>query len=340
MIEEWSTFARRVRVVRPVGLDPTGVMGPTPGQARGPGWRRTSWGLYVPADVDQDVVEQRIVEAAARLRTGAVTGWAALRLHRGGYFDGLGRDGHTRRLVDLAVGSDRLRSLPGVELHRNEVREEEVVIRYGVRCVIAERAVFDEMRWASTLDERVVAMDMAAAAELTSIRRMEAYTRGAAHLPGRFDVLWALTLADEHAKSPQEVRLRLIWRRAAGWPAPLCNPTIVDLGGRLIGVPDLLDEASGVVGEFSGAHHRRRERHRRDVARENRFRDAGLEPFEVVGADLDDRDLVVHRMRAARQRAGRHPRLWVVVPDDRPSLDDRLDLRDHLRTMAERDQPG
>ena len=339
MSEEWSPVARRVRVVRPSRLDPGGRTGPTPGQSRGPGWRRTSWGLHVPADVGDDLVEQRIVEAAARLRTGAVTGWAALRLHRGGYFDGLDRDGRTRLPVDLALDSDRLRPQPGVRLHRNQVREDEVVIRYGVRCVIAERAVFDAMRWAPTLEDRVVAMDMAAAAELTSIRRVNAYTRAAARLPGRFDVLWALTWADEHALSPQEVRLRLIWRRAAGWPAPLCNPTLVDLGGRLIGMPDLLDVTSGVVGEFSGAVHRTAERHRRDVARESRFRDAGLEPFEVVGADLEDRDLVIQGMRAARRRARDQPRLWVVVPGG-PSLDDRLDLRDHLRAVTEGDHAG
>ena len=338
MSEEWHPVARRVRVVRPVGLDPTGVRGPTPGQSRGPRWRRTSWGLFVPADVADDLVEQRIVEAAARLRTGAVTGWAALRLHGGGYFDGLDRDGRTPRPVDLAMGEDRLRPQLGVELHRNRVPEDEVVIRYGVRCASVQRALFDEMRWAPTLEDGVVAMDMAAAAELTSTRRMAAFTRAVVRRPGRSDVLWALTWADEHALSPQEVRLRMIWRQTAGWPAPLCNPTLVDLDGRFIGVPDLLDVASGVVGEFSGAAHRDRARHRRDVARDGRFREAGLEPFEVVGADLADRDLVVRRMREARRRAGRHPRHWVVVPDPGPSLDDRLDLRDHLRAMAEGDQ--
>ena len=43
----------------------TGTSGPTPKQARGRGWRRTSRGLYVPADVDGSNPEQRIVEAAA-----------------------------------------------------------------------------------------------------------------------------------------------------------------------------------------------------------------------------------------------------------------------------------
>ena len=35
-------------LVTPVRVDPDGVHGPTENQARGPGWRQTSWGRYVP----------------------------------------------------------------------------------------------------------------------------------------------------------------------------------------------------------------------------------------------------------------------------------------------------
>ncbi|MEO6512884.1 MAG: hypothetical protein ABIO16_17940 [Nocardioides sp.] len=96
MSESWNVKAPRVRVVRPVHADPSGVDGPTPGQARGPRWRRTSTGLVVPVSVTDDLVEQRIVEQGVRLRRGAITGWAALRLLGGGYFDGLARDRRTR----------------------------------------------------------------------------------------------------------------------------------------------------------------------------------------------------------------------------------------------------
>lgn len=64
----------------PVRPDPRGVRGPTPKQARGPYWRRTSRGLFVPAEVDGGLPEQRVVEAAAVLPAfGGVTGWGALR---------------------------------------------------------------------------------------------------------------------------------------------------------------------------------------------------------------------------------------------------------------------
>ncbi|MFD0806573.1 hypothetical protein ACFQ0K_10795 [Nocardioides caeni] len=56
----------RPGLVRPVRLDPSGVRGPTRGQARNRSrYRRSSFGFYVPATADRGNVEQRIVEAAA-----------------------------------------------------------------------------------------------------------------------------------------------------------------------------------------------------------------------------------------------------------------------------------
>src|SRR5690349_20477059 len=70
----------RSGLVRPVRRDLAGIDGPTPGQARGPAWRRTSQGFYVPAGVYGAQPEQRILEASVVVPPhGAVTGWAALR---------------------------------------------------------------------------------------------------------------------------------------------------------------------------------------------------------------------------------------------------------------------
>ena len=72
-------------LVTPVRQDPLGVDGPTRHQARGPRWRQTSSGLYVPADV-RECPEQRILEQGCRIRAyGAVTGWAALRWYGATY---------------------------------------------------------------------------------------------------------------------------------------------------------------------------------------------------------------------------------------------------------------
>ena len=104
------------------------------------------------------------------------------------------------------------------------------------------------------------------------------------------------------------MRLRLIWRRRFSWPPPLANRTVVDLGGRRLGTPDLVSEDLGMGAEYDGAEHRERGRHRRDVRRLDDFQRAGLEIATFVGEDLDDEELVVGRLRAARERAGRLPR--------------------------------
>ena len=335
----WEPRAPRVHVVHPVRADPTGRAGPTPGQARGRSWRRTSYGWYVPADVSDELVEQRIVEAAVGLTTGMVTGWPALRLLGGGFFDGLERDGKTRIPVSVAAGRDRIRKRAGVDVTRSPVHEHEVVTRYGVRCALPDRALFDLMRWTPSPEDRVIAMDMAAAAELTSVARMRDYARRPRHLPGRLEVIAALEYSNEQALSPQEVRLRLLWQRVCGPTRLLSNPTIRDAEGTFVGMPDLLEPRTGVTGEFVGAVHRTAAQHRRDVARADRFRRVGLEPVEFVGADLEDEGLVARRVREARSRAARHRPTWHLAAEKRPSLDERLDLRDDLRRRhGERDE--
>jgi hypothetical protein len=291
--------------------------------------------------VTDELVEQRILEQAMRIgRTGAVTGWAALRLHRGGFFDGLAEDGRTRLPVPVAAGRDRLAPHPDILLTRERLEEGEVVIRHGIRCADVPRAVFDEMRRTGDPRDAVVVLDMACAAELISVRRMRAYVDRMGRRRRVPLVRWALDHAEESSRSPGESRFRLVWVLDAGWPPPLCNRAIYDLDGRLLGIPDLLDLETGVVGEYDGAEHRSRRRHRRDVHREDLFRRAGLEHVAVVGADLRTPTVVIERMEAARSRAGAHPRRWSLrggAPDDEPvlTLDDRLDLRDLMRARAE-----
>ena len=98
-------------------------------------------------------------------------------------------------------------------------------------------------------------------------------------------------------------------------PRPLCNVPIFDRDERLIAIVDLLDVEAGCVGEYQGADHKEGERHRRDVAREQKLRDHRLECFEVVGGDVQDRDLTVKRMLAARERSLFEPpsrRTWTL----------------------------
>ena len=167
----------------------------------------------------------------------------------------------------------------------------------------------------------------------TSVRRVAAFAERQVRRPGAGQVRRALALASEHSRSPQETRLRLVWVLDAGLPPPLVNCQVSDLAGGLVGVADLLDVEAGVAGEYDGAAHRSRARHRRDNDRIERFRGVSLETFTVVAGD--DVTTQVARMRAARGRAGVAPageRRWVVPPLDPRELmlDQRLDERDLL----------
>jgi hypothetical protein len=283
------------------------------------------------------------MEASARLPArGAVTGWAGCRLHGGGFFDGMLPDGRTLVPVPLATGGSQIRADDAVTVSRDRLPGEEVTIRYGVPCAVALRSVFDAMRTAATLREAVVVLEMAAAAEITSLRRLAAYAEGHPGWNGIPQVLAALPLASELSRSPNETRTRLVWVLDAGLPMPLVNQPVFDLRGSLLGIADLLDPQAGVVGEFDGADHRAAVRHSDDVRREDLFRRHGLEVFRVTGPDLPLTDRVVARMHGARSRARWEPvehRRWTIAPppwwDDTPSLDEILDRRDAVRELHE-----
>lgn len=333
-------------------VDPLGLAGPTRGQARGPGWRSTSYGFYVPAEVDSDLPLQRVAEQSVRLPAGgALTGWAAGQVLGATYLDGLAADGVTRLPVPLAIGPrGNIRGDAEVLLLRDVLPAEEVIRVHGLPCVIPERAAFDAMRTAASLTEAVVEMDMFALGGVTSLKRTWAYVASVGpRRRGTQRVRAALALATEHSWSPNESRTRMVWRLGAGLPQPLLNRPLFDRRGRLLAYPDLLDVEAGLVGEYDGADHRGAHRHSKDVGREELLRRHGLEVFRVTGPDLVAPGRVRSRMLEARSRAKWLPeaeRSWTTTPppgwDAGPTLDQRLDERDLKRELARRwaDEPG
>lgn len=308
MPHRWDPIAPPVSgLVLPVRI---GGDGPTPKSARGPRWRKTSPGYYVPAHVSDDLVEQRIIEASAR--GGVVTGWAALRLHGGGFFDGLDRDGATRLPVPVAACGARLRSRDGLDVVGDRIPPDDITVVNGILCATVERALFDEMRRIGEVREMAVAIGAACAARLTTIQRMRTYTATRRWYRDVCLCREAVELAVPDCRSPQEDRFRLLWELDAGWGRPLVNRTIVDLDGRFVATPDLLDPERGVVGEYAGADHRDIDRHEQDIAREADLRDVGLEYVEVVGRDLHHRERVIRRMEQAAARAEGLHRRWRV----------------------------
>ena len=340
----WSLPATtRPGLVSPVRIDPTGVDGPTLNQVRSKRWRRTSWGLHVPAEVEL-TVEQRIIEAAALLPpgSGAVTGWAALRWEGAGWFGGELADGSPRP-VDLATRR-KLRPRAGIQLCEEGIIPDELHLVDGLLVTQPVRSVAYAMRHATCPREAVIIFDMAAYADLVSFAEMVAYAGLAPRLGlsswlGMPQYRKAVVLGSENAWSPQEVTMRLIWVLDAGLPTPLANQPVFDLSGHHIGTPDLLDVEAGVVGEYDGALHLEGTRRRADRQREERFRDAGLEYFTMMAGDSSRPAVVAERMVAARRRArwsGPDTRRWTVDPPPwwtpTTTVDQRRALTDEQRS--------
>lgn len=315
---DWSPLREHGSLCWPVRVDPLGREGPTRAQARGPRWRRTSSGRFVPAGIDGTAVEQRIVEAGAVLPSyGGVTGWAALRWLGGAWFGGNEPDGLTPRDVWLATSCSDIRSQPGIRVSAEGLPPDEVIETDGLRTTTALRSVLFEMRYAPTLRRAVAALDMAAYSDLVSLGEMATYVEAHNGWTGIIQAREALAIADENAWSPQEVLARLIWTLDAELPRPRTNVPVFDRSGRLLGTPDLLDEEAGVIVEYDGAMHLAGQRRRSDRHREERFRDVGLEYVVLMSGDVSDRVGTAERMEAARRRArfaAESARLWTTRP--------------------------
>lgn len=298
-----------------MAVDAEGRRGPTRGVARGRGWRRSSYGLFVPASVDQ-TVEQRIAEAAAVLPTyGGVTGWAALRWLGAVWFDGMIRGGEERP-VTLAPGCGSIRSQPGIAISQERLDPTELDVWQGLRVTTGLRSLFFEMRYAHTDGEAVQFADMAAYADLVDCAELLAFAAVNAGWTGMERFRTGAADMEENAWSPTEVTMRRLWQHEAGLPRPLCNRPVFDLAGHHIGTPDLIDPVAGVIGEYNGALHLQGAQRSRDVRREALFRTVGLEPVEMVTGDLVDPWQFIGRLRGAYARAERTPvadRAWTIA---------------------------
>jgi hypothetical protein len=312
-----SAHPDRPGLFLPASIDPAGEAGPSPHEARGPGYRRTSRGLYLPAEITGDASDQRILEAWAAIgdRKGvtAITGWAALRWLGASWFDGTLDAEGTPRPVDV-VSTTRVRSQPGIAATECRVDLDTLLEHDGITITDPWTSVAFEARRAADLRAAVVAIEMAAYDDLVSVAEMVAVLERQAGLPGVNQLRDALGFVDENSGSPQEPLMKLSWILDAGLPRPLCNVPVFLVDGRHLATPDLFDPVAGVVGEYDGVVHLKQRKRDRD--REEKLRDAGLEYFTVLAGDLGT-TAAIRRMHAARQRAGFEDpvtRKWTVEP--------------------------
>ena len=257
-----------------------------------------------------------------------MTAWASLRWRGGAFFDGLGPGGEGQLPVPL-IASSSLKSLPGVALSKIQLAPSEWEFVAGLPVSTVQRALFDEVVRRGELWSGAEAVCMAAAARLISVRLFGLYVVHRKAWEGVPLVRKVLEFARDDFRSPPEVRMHLVWELVAELGRALANRPVFDLDGDLIGIPDLFDPVAGVVGEYDGEHHKDIQQHQEDVAREDRFRDRGLEYFTVVRGD--SRSTVAARMVSTRARAKflppescawtLEPPAWYQVPE---SLDDHL----------------
>lgn len=300
------------RLVLPVRVG-SGPPAPTRGEAQARRWRRTGPGLYVPSSVPR-TVEQRIVEAWARLPSAVVTGWAAARLHGAAYLDGLDLEDEQRPVpLVLPPGTSAPRAWPGAQVIRQPMQPRHRTSVQDVPVATPDRAVVDMARLTRDYYAAVVDVEMAYAA---GIVRPEQVVAALAEAPawGRHRARQVLRDADTRSCSPPESRLRLVCR-AMGWD-PLVNVEVFDLEGQFLARPDLLDVDRGVAVEYDGAEHRSAARHRRDNDRLHLLRTAGLEVVTIVGGGLktpEDRASAAQLLRDGERLAARpRERGWTL----------------------------
>ena len=285
---------------------------------RGPRWRQTSRGCYVPAEA-APTPTQRILDSAPLIpSSGAITGWAAAYAHGVDALDGLSPDDLHPQKATICLGRDTGRlDLSGVAYVRDRLADDEVAILAGIRVASALRATVDGVRRAPSLVEAVVFLDMAAAARVVELDDVCGWCGSHHGLRGLNKIDRAVRLADPASASPWETRLRMLYMLKACLPQPLVNRPVFDLDGKFLGIPDLFDPDAGLACEFDGQDHRQRRQHRNDNLREE-----GLEEVNLVVSRVDSLDLrypmpLIDRLRAAHARGlvrNRGRDHWTIHP--------------------------
>ncbi|HSR22252.1 MAG TPA: hypothetical protein VLW53_01790 [Candidatus Eisenbacteria bacterium] len=291
-------------------------------EAAGPLWQQPYrnvhvWSAALPGDG-----RQRALCAAALLPPdAALGGWAAACLGNVPELDGLGPSGAVPEPVLLCLQRDqRVRRDASVRPLRSRLDPSDVTVVDGIAVTAPVRTAFDLAR-TRPLPEAVVALDVLARGRPDFLDEVAAYAGDRPRWLGAPNARRALALATFRSLSPGETRLRLFWQLDCGLPEPHVNPRVWSLDGWLLGLPDLLDDRLGLVGEYDGAGHRELRRHTVDNVREEGFEGAGLIVVRATGLDLGpERARTRARILAAARRAAEAPgpRRWMWQPGPLP----------------------
>ncbi|HEX5993586.1 MAG TPA: hypothetical protein VFY84_00450 [Jiangellales bacterium] len=273
-------------------------------ELRGPLWRRATHGHYYFAPNNEDDPMRSIHNAIGFMpKDCAISGWAAAYLHGAQDLDGRRWSDGGRDPVLIVVPKHRQIRRKEFATVRAPLADAEVTTWGPALITKPERTCFEMMRRTS-VEEAVVALDAMLRAGVVNLDGMRTFVAGKAGWNGVPIARTALDLADGRAASSPESRLRYVWQVEAGLPKPAVNVTVLDSHEHFAGIPDLLDEASGLVGEYDGSQHRELVQHTNDNAREERLEALGLIVVRATSVDLKSRRAqLVARLRSGHQRA-------------------------------------
>ncbi|UUZ60174.1 hypothetical protein [Nocardioides sp. B-3] len=196
---------------------------------------------------------------------------------------------------------------------------QDIVVLDGVPITRSVRSVAFEMRYASSLGDAIVAMDMACFSDPVSIAEVTEHLADIGPVTGVQQARDAVAQAEENSWSPRETGMRGVWTRMAGLPQPLCNVPVFTPDGRHVGTPDVIDPVLGLLAQYNGSLHVTADRVSRDWRKDGAYRDLGLETVTMVASDWADLEGFAARLRVAAQRARARttPVLWTVEPPAR-----------------------
>lgn len=287
-------------------------------EAAGPRWVAPYPGVRMAADLDPGSPRVRALAAAAAVDGVPLGGWAAAHLLGACDVDGWTLDGALLPVRCCPGAAGRTRRRAGIEPLRSPLAADDVVSVRGTCVTTPVRTAFDLTRTAASLHQAVADLDALLRAGLTSARHLASYADERPGWLGVEQARRAAALADRGSRSRPESWLRVVWRCDAALPPPLVNAPVRRSDGSLLGIPDLLDLGTGLVGEYDGSHHRSARQQHADAVRGECLAGAGLTVVRASAMDLRDPRPLVRRLQAGQLRArevGR--RDWYVAPSDR-----------------------
>ncbi|MBA2322486.1 MAG: hypothetical protein H0V92_00160 [Pseudonocardiales bacterium] len=216
----------------------------TPGQLRGARYRRLFPDVYVRAEAANDLALMSRAAYALSRGTGVLGGYSAAEFWR----TGCAPSGVPAEVI---VPEGEMRTCPGLVVHRDVLASDEIRTVSGVPVTTALRTAYDLARWRPLVDAVVVLDALAGRAgfappEVLDLARRYPRAKGRRGLPR------VVELADPHADSPMETRLRLLLV-LGGLPAPVSQHPVTP---NPLGSPVTGDDTQGCstwAGGFTGS---------------------------------------------------------------------------------------